>query len=55
MSPGRKERYHLTATQAGTIARMAQVKRFVPFHFSLRYEKEPNRLLQEALEVFAKG
>jgi ribonuclease Z len=50
-----KERYHLTAEQAGILARMAQVKRFVPFHFSLRYEAEPNRLLEEALEAFGKA
>jgi ribonuclease Z len=48
------ERSHLTAEQAGILARLAQVKRFVPFHFSLRYEAEPNRLLEEALEAFAK-
>lgn len=47
-----RERYHLTAEQAGTLARMAEVKRFIPFHFSLRYEAEPNRLLEEALEAF---
>ncbi|MFQ5902546.1 MAG: ribonuclease Z [Candidatus Binatia bacterium] len=50
-----RERYHLTATEAGTLARMAQVKRFIPFHFSQRYEAEPNRLLEEALEAFAKA
>ncbi len=49
-----RERYHLTADQAGTLARMAEVKRFIPFHFSLRYEAEPNRLLEEALAAFAK-
>jgi ribonuclease Z len=49
------ERYHLTARQAGRIARAAGVRRFVPFHFSLRYKSEPNRLLEEALEAFAKG
>lgn len=49
------ERYHLTAAQAGKIARAAGVRRFVPFHFSLRYKSEPNRLLEEALEAFAKG
>lgn len=49
-----KERYHLTATQAGTLARMAQAKHFVPFHFSKRYEAEHNRLLEEALEAFVK-
>lgn len=50
-----RERYHLTAQQAGTLAHMAQVKRFIPFHFSLRYEREPNRLLEEALEASATG
>jgi ribonuclease Z len=50
-----KERYHLTAEQAGRLARMAEVKRLVPFHFSARYQAEPNRLLEEALEAFAKG
>jgi ribonuclease Z len=47
-----RERYHLTAPQAGDLARMAQVKRFVPFHFSRRYQAEPNRLLEEAMESF---
>lgn len=46
------ERYHLTAAQAGNLARMARVKRFVPFHFSRRYEAEPNRLFEEAMESF---
>lgn len=50
-----RERCHLTATQAGTIARIAQVKRFIPFHFSLRYEADSERLLKEALAAFAKG
>ncbi len=50
-----RERYHLTASQAGTLARMAQVKRLIPFHFSQRYEREPNRLLEEAMEAFAKN
>ncbi|HWP57234.1 MAG TPA: MBL fold metallo-hydrolase [Candidatus Acidoferrales bacterium] len=47
------ERYHLTAEQAGRLARRAGARRFVPFHFSARYESEPNRLLEEALEAFA--
>ncbi len=50
-----RERYHLTADQAGTLARMARVKRLVPFHFSLRYEGDPNRLEAEALEKFSAG
>jgi ribonuclease Z len=47
------ERYHLTAKQAGTLARLAQARNFVPFHFSPRYEAEPNRLWEEAMEAFA--
>ena len=50
-----RETYHLTAEESGKLARMAEVKRLVPFHFSARYQAEPNRLLQEALEAFASG
>ena len=48
-----EQRSHLTATQAGALARQARVKRFIPFHFSLRYESEPDRLQEEALRAFA--
>src|SRR5919106_5663226 len=48
-----KERFHLTATQAGLIARQAHVTRLIPFHFSLRYQSEPDRLTEEALKTFA--
>ena len=48
-----EQRSHLTATQAGALARQAKVKRFIPFHFSLRYETEPDRLQEEALRAFA--
>jgi ribonuclease Z len=50
-----KERFHLTATQAGLMARQAQVTRLVPFHFSLRYQSEPDRLKEEALRSFTRG
>jgi ribonuclease Z len=50
-----RERFHLTATQAGLLGRQAQVKRFIPFHFSLRYQSEPNRLNEEALRAFTTG
>jgi ribonuclease Z len=48
-----KERFHLTATQAGLLARRAEAKRLIPFHFSLRYQTDPKRLEEEALSAFA--
>lgn len=42
---------HLTARQAGEIARLAGVKRFRQFHFSPRYEGQAERLLAEAAEA----
>jgi ribonuclease Z len=50
-----RERFHLTAAQAGWLARQAQVRRFIPFHFSLRYQAEPDRLVEEALGAFTDG
>jgi ribonuclease Z len=48
-----KERFHLTATQAGVLARDARVTRLIPIHFSPRYQSEPDRLKEEALSTFA--
>jgi ribonuclease Z len=39
---------HLTAQQAGTIARLAQARSLVPFHFSPRYEGREAELVAEA-------
>ena len=38
---------HLTARASGEIATAADVQRFIPFHFSRRYEKAPEILYQE--------
>ncbi len=42
------EKYHLTAHQAGTLARQAAVKRLIPFHFSARYPDRGAELEAEA-------
>ncbi|HEY9421810.1 MAG TPA: MBL fold metallo-hydrolase [Thermoanaerobaculia bacterium] len=46
------EKYHLTARQAGWLARAAGVKRLIPFHFSPKHSEEEERLVREALEAF---
>jgi ribonuclease Z len=43
---------HLTASQAGTLARQAGVRRIVPLHFSTRYETEADELVREVQEAF---
>jgi len=46
-------RYHLTARQAGAIARAAGVRRLEVFHFSPRYEGRYGDILTEAQAEFA--
>jgi len=47
-----RKKYHLTAREAGEIARKARVKQLIPFHFSPRYSHHPEYLQQEAMEAF---
>lgn len=46
------KRFHLTARQAGTLARAAEVSRLETFHFSPRYEGDAGALRTEAQAVF---
>ena len=47
-----QRKYHLTAKEAGLIARMANVKELRPFHFSPRYFGQEKELIQEAMMTF---
>jgi ribonuclease Z len=47
------EKYHLTARQAGSLARRAGVKQFKLFHFSPRYTHNAELLYQEAQAAFS--
>ena len=46
------KRYHLTARQAGTLGRLAEVRRLEVFHFSPRYEGRADRVYAEARAAF---
>ncbi len=46
------EKRHLTARQAGILAREAGVKRFIPIHFSPRHSDHEQALRQEAARAF---
>src|SRR5690242_18072454 len=47
-----RDRYHLTARQAGIMARKAGVRDLVVFHFSPRYTGQGETIEQEAQEAF---
>ncbi|KAF0220379.1 MAG: ribonuclease [Geobacteraceae bacterium] len=47
------EKYHLTAHQAGLLAREAEVGRVTPFHFSPKYKGMEELLRREMEEAFA--
>ncbi len=50
-----KVKCHLTAKEAGTLARKAGVKQITLFHFSPRYSDLEEEIRKEAMEAFGKG
>jgi ribonuclease Z len=47
-----KERLHLTASDAATIAKKANAKKLILTHLSQRYEHNPKLILNEAKKIF---
>lgn len=47
-----RKKYHLTAKEAGEIAREAGVKNFTVFHFSPRYNHSEEEIRKEAMEAY---
>ena len=47
-----RRKYHLTAREAGTLAKKAGVKHLTLFHFSPRYTQREQEIRTEALEAF---
>jgi ribonuclease Z len=47
-----RDRYHLTARQAGIMARKAEVRDLIVFHFSPRYTGQGEMIEREAMEAF---
>ena len=50
-----RAKYHLTAKEAGLIARRARVKELTPFHFSPRYFGREKEIIQEVMTAFQSG
>jgi len=50
-----KTKCHLTAKEAGTLARKARVKQITLFHFSPRYSDLEEEIRKEAMEAFGEG
>jgi ribonuclease Z len=50
-----REKGHLTARQAGTIARWCRARKMTIFHFSPRYRGKEALLYREAEEAFGDG
>jgi ribonuclease Z len=51
-APLARERHHLTAAQAGRLAREAGAKRLAPCHLSPRYKGREREVFEEAAEAF---